>query len=143
VPRPHPPTPPRQDPPYDSGSFAEGVTYDATPEAGAPRSCAPRVRKAWRALERLGGTEEGRTQLRRALRLCECAGGAGPRKGCPWTSNLERPAPPALAPPLTPDSSPPPRPRCHPSSVALDNTEDVEELRDWLASAFDYMAMGK
>ena len=36
-----------------------------------------------------------------------------------------------------------PRPPNPPSSVALDDSEDVEELRDWLASAFDYMAMGK
>lgn len=32
------------------------------------------------------------------------------------------------------------RPR---SSVKLDDADDVDELRDWLASAFDYMAMGK
>lgn len=29
------------------------------------------------------------------------------------------------------------------SSVKLKSREDVEELRDWLASAWDYMAMGK
>jgi lysosomal Pro-X carboxypeptidase len=28
------------------------------------------------------------------------------------------------------------------SSVKLDSAADVEELRDWLAAAFDYMAMG-
>ncbi|GBF97767.1 hypothetical protein Rsub_10192 [Raphidocelis subcapitata] len=87
-----------EDPPFDSGSFAEGVTYDATPAAGAPRSCAPRARGAWAAMGRLGGDAEGRATLRRALRICD--------------------------------------------SVALDDSEDVEELRDWLASAFDYMAMG-
>lgn len=62
---------PWQDPPFDAGSFAEGVTYDATPAAGAPAACAPRVRSAWATLARLGASEAGRGKLRDALRLCE------------------------------------------------------------------------
>lgn len=60
-----------QDPPFDSGSFAAGVTYDATPKAGAAASCAPRVRDSWRRLMALGRSEAGRATLHSTLRLCE------------------------------------------------------------------------
>ncbi|KAI8473311.1 MAG: serine carboxypeptidase S28-domain-containing protein [Monoraphidium minutum] len=87
-----------EDPPYDAGSFAEGVTYDATPAACAPRGCARRARAAWALIEGMGRSEGGRRELHTALRLCD--------------------------------------------SVKLDDEDAVSELRDWLASAFDYLAMG-
>jgi hypothetical protein len=36
-----------QEPPFDELAFAKGVTYDATPEAGAAPGCVQTVRRAW------------------------------------------------------------------------------------------------
>ncbi|PRW44843.1 prolyl endopeptidase-like isoform A [Chlorella sorokiniana] len=87
-----------EDPPVDPGAFARIVTQDASPEGGSAEACAQNVRQTWRALQDLGGTEEGRQAISQAMRLCE-------------------------------DS-------------ALESEGDVTALRDWAASAWDYMAMG-
>ena len=50
-----------QDPPFDSGSFAKGVTYDASSAGGAAASCKDNVRAGWALLEELGKTETGAT----------------------------------------------------------------------------------
>ncbi|KAJ9521980.1 hypothetical protein QJQ45_024858 [Haematococcus lacustris] len=85
-------------PAYDSLSFSKGVTHDASSSGGAPRACAGNVRAGWKLLDSLGATQEGRTRISAAMRLC-------------------------------PDSS-------------LNSTDDVLGLKYWLASAWDYMAMG-
>jgi hypothetical protein len=47
------------DPPYPPNSFAAAVTADATPEVGgAAAACAPNVRSGWRALAFLSGHSE-------------------------------------------------------------------------------------
>lgn len=57
-------------PPYDAGSFAEVVTYDATREAGASEYCAENVRKAWTAIQNASATSEGLDFIREAFGLC-------------------------------------------------------------------------
>jgi hypothetical protein len=57
-------------PAYDAASYAKGVTYDATPEAGSAEACVPNVRAAWKALFDLGGTEGGRAAIHAHMRLC-------------------------------------------------------------------------
>jgi hypothetical protein len=59
-----PPSPP-QDPPFDDGSFAAGVTYDASPAAGSAPACIDNVRATWKVGgggrgEGGGGREGGR-----------------------------------------------------------------------------------
>eukprot|EP00191_Tetraselmis_sp_GSL018_P002340 CAMPEP_0177602482 /NCGR_PEP_ID=MMETSP0419_2-20121207/14888_1 /TAXON_ID=582737 /ORGANISM="Tetraselmis sp., Strain GSL018" /LENGTH=322 /DNA_ID=CAMNT_0019095961 /DNA_START=1522 /DNA_END=2487 /DNA_ORIENTATION=+ len=57
-------------PPADAGSYARIVTFDAGPGAGAAPGCSAAVRRAWRALFELGGSEGGRRMARAALGLC-------------------------------------------------------------------------
>lgn len=49
-----------QEPPFDSGSFAKGVTYDASEMAGSPAACTDNVRAAWALMERRGQDVNGR-----------------------------------------------------------------------------------
>ena len=58
-------------PPYDAGSFAKVVTYDATREAGAADYCSLNVRNSWQAVRNESGTAEGRNRVREAFRLCD------------------------------------------------------------------------
>lgn len=68
-----PPLPASQDPPFDAGSFAAGVTYDASEAAGAPPGCADALRRAWRVLLELGSDAGGRTIINERMRLCPAA----------------------------------------------------------------------
>ncbi|KXZ49452.1 hypothetical protein GPECTOR_21g678 [Gonium pectorale] len=56
---------------WEPSRFWEVVTYDATEPAGSLPECAPNVRSAFKHLMELGATEQGRTLLRRLLRLCD------------------------------------------------------------------------
>ncbi|GLC44866.1 hypothetical protein PLESTM_001655800 [Pleodorina starrii] len=85
-------------PPFDSGSFARGVTYDATELAGSAPTCVDNVRKTWSLLTKYGSDDKGRSFLADALQLCP---GSEPK-----------------------------------------NEDDVLLLREWLAAAWDMMAMG-
>ncbi len=58
-------------PPYDAGSFAKVVTYDATQEAGASVYCATNVRKSWDVAMNISATSEGRKQVAEAFQLCD------------------------------------------------------------------------
>lgn len=60
-----------EDPPFDPLSFAKGVTYDATPEAGSAAACVPNARAAWRTLVDLGRSQAGRDKVAAAVRLCD------------------------------------------------------------------------
>lgn len=55
-----------QEPPFNAGSFAAGVTYDATPAAGAAAACVDNVRSIWAALVDLGANKAGRRTIRLA-----------------------------------------------------------------------------
>ena len=60
-----------EEPPYDEGSFASIVTYDATQAGGAGSDrCSNNVRKAWPRLFELGKTAAGRQQLSTLFQLC-------------------------------------------------------------------------
>lgn len=87
-----------QEPPFNEMAFAQGVTYDASPEGGSSENCVPNARKTWSTLVKMGETEEGRALATAALGLC--------------------------------------------SNSAMKSTNDAIFVRDWLASAWDYMAMG-
>eukprot|EP00879_Flechtneria_rotunda_P021987 GHRR01023188.1.p1 GENE.GHRR01023188.1~~GHRR01023188.1.p1 ORF type:complete len:289 (+),score=68.98 GHRR01023188.1:914-1780(+) len=87
-----------EEPPFNDLAFSQGVTYDASRQAGAAPRCVKNVRRAWKVLHKMGSSSEGRADLARALQLC-------------------------------PDSR-------------LKNKGDVIVLRDYLASAWDYLAMG-
>ncbi|WIA14666.1 hypothetical protein OEZ85_003168 [Tetradesmus obliquus] len=87
-----------QDPPFDELAFAKGVTYDATPEAGAAPGCVQTVRRAWEVLMQMGAYAGGRADIAAAMRLCP--------------------------------------------ETRLNSKEDVLALREYLASAWDYLAMG-
>ncbi|KAK9801908.1 hypothetical protein WJX73_002094 [Symbiochloris irregularis] len=67
-----------ENPAYDPGSFAKIVTYDASPEAGSAANCIPNAQKAWQALFDLGESQDGRTQIRKHMRLCDHAPMNGP-----------------------------------------------------------------
>lgn len=67
-----------QEPPYDPDSFAEGVTYDASPAAGSLPGCVPNARKAWQRLFDLGQSDSGRRRIRESMRLCPEASMTGP-----------------------------------------------------------------
>ncbi|KAI9999187.1 hypothetical protein PInf_004006 [Phytophthora infestans] len=57
--------------PLDKGSFERIVTFDASEEAGSAPNCVPNIRRTWPAMKKLGDTEDGRKQLKRALSLCD------------------------------------------------------------------------
>ncbi|ETI36211.1 hypothetical protein F443_17579 [Phytophthora nicotianae P1569] len=57
--------------PLDKGSFERIVTFDASEEAGSAPNCASNIRRTWPAMKKLGETEKGRKQLKRALSLCD------------------------------------------------------------------------
>ncbi|KAG2446301.1 hypothetical protein HXX76_000889 [Chlamydomonas incerta] len=57
-------------PAFDSGSFAKGVTYDASELAGSAPACVGNVRATWDLLASYGGDDEGRKFLAGGLRLC-------------------------------------------------------------------------
>ena len=57
-------------PPYDTGSYAKGVTLDASVAGGAAAGCAEAVSAAWGAISRLGTTAAGRRSLETTFRLC-------------------------------------------------------------------------
>ncbi|GFR51787.1 hypothetical protein Agub_g14244, partial [Astrephomene gubernaculifera] len=57
-------------PPFDTGSFAKGVTYDASDIAGSAPACISNVRDTWDLLKVYGSDEEGRKFLSEGLRLC-------------------------------------------------------------------------
>lgn len=50
-------------PPRASGSFALGVTFDASAAGGSAPECVPNVRSAWAALAALGDSPEGRSAI--------------------------------------------------------------------------------
>ncbi|QDZ21254.1 serine carboxypeptidase [Chloropicon primus] len=58
-------------PPYDAGSFAKVVTYDATREAGASEYCAQNIRSSWVAAQNMSWTSQGRDHIRQAFQLCD------------------------------------------------------------------------
>eukprot|EP00193_Tetraselmis_chui_P014009 CAMPEP_0177778850 /NCGR_PEP_ID=MMETSP0491_2-20121128/16202_1 /TAXON_ID=63592 /ORGANISM="Tetraselmis chuii, Strain PLY429" /LENGTH=478 /DNA_ID=CAMNT_0019298207 /DNA_START=295 /DNA_END=1728 /DNA_ORIENTATION=+ len=58
------------EPPYDAGSYAKAVTYDATSKAGAAPGCSEAVRQSWDALARQGASSKDRSRLRNELNLC-------------------------------------------------------------------------
>ncbi|ETP06063.1 hypothetical protein F441_17449 [Phytophthora nicotianae CJ01A1] len=57
--------------PLDKGSFERIVTFDASEEAGSAPNCASNIRRTWPAMKKLGETEKGRKQLKKALSLCD------------------------------------------------------------------------
>ncbi|KAG2492517.1 hypothetical protein HYH03_009182 [Edaphochlamys debaryana] len=57
-------------PPFDPGSFAKGVTYDASELAGSAPACADNVRDTWDLLRIYGGDDAGRKFLATGLGLC-------------------------------------------------------------------------
>jgi len=59
-----------EDPPFDSGGFAEVVTQDASPEGGSASECATNSRAAWATLFDWGTSEEGRVRIASSMRLC-------------------------------------------------------------------------
>ncbi|GIL59446.1 hypothetical protein Vafri_14127, partial [Volvox africanus] len=87
-----------ESPPFDTGAFAKGVTYDASELAGSAPACIYNVRSTWDVLRVYGRDDEGRAFLADSLGLC-------------------------------PDAKP-------------RNSDDVAVLREWLAAAWDMMAMG-
>lgn len=57
-------------PAYDYGSFAQGVTYDASAAGGGSDACVHHVRSAWKALFAVGRSAAGRERLSDTFRLC-------------------------------------------------------------------------
>ena len=57
-------------PPYDTGSYAKVVTYDATKKAGASKRCRSDVRSAFETLLGSGGDKEGQDMISDAMGLC-------------------------------------------------------------------------
>lgn len=62
---------PGMSPPYDTNTYWQVVTRDATPEAGAANGCDSNVRTAFATLWRLGGTPSGRATLQSSMRVCK------------------------------------------------------------------------
>lgn len=62
---------PGMTPPYDSNSYWQVVTRDATPDAGATKGCDSNVRAAFSALWNLGASESGRAQLQSSFKVCK------------------------------------------------------------------------
>eukprot|EP00878_Enallax_costatus_P010690 GHUV01011166.1.p1 GENE.GHUV01011166.1~~GHUV01011166.1.p1 ORF type:complete len:391 (+),score=98.94 GHUV01011166.1:394-1566(+) len=87
-----------EEPAFNEYAFAQGVTYDASEEAGAAPGCTETVRRGWQVLVDMGSDAGGRADISTAMKLC-------------------------------PDNQ-------------LKSKEDVVKLRDYLASAWDYLAMG-
>ena len=58
------------DPPYDTGAYAKGVTYDATSRGGSVANCRENIQLSWPALFDLGKTEKGRDELGEVFKLC-------------------------------------------------------------------------
>lgn len=58
---------------YDEESFGKKVTYDATPKAGAASTCAGNIRRAWREIQGLGASADGRDVIASKFRLCNDA----------------------------------------------------------------------
>jgi lysosomal Pro-X carboxypeptidase len=61
---------PGMSPPWDTNSYWQVVTRDATPAAGAAAGCESNVRDAFAAVWRIGKTASGRALLSKTLRLC-------------------------------------------------------------------------
>lgn len=59
---------------YDSRTYWQVVTRDATPAAGAPTGCDSLVRKAFSDLFALGQTASGRAQLTSTFKMCKSIG---------------------------------------------------------------------
>jgi lysosomal Pro-X carboxypeptidase len=59
-----------QTPAYDTNSYWQVVTRDATPAAGANAACAANVLATWPVMFALGRSEKGRETLRRAMGVC-------------------------------------------------------------------------
>ncbi|KAG2433173.1 hypothetical protein HYH02_012716 [Chlamydomonas schloesseri] len=57
-------------PAFDPGSFAKGVTYDASELAGSAPACVDNVKATWDLLASYGGDDAGRKFLAGGLRLC-------------------------------------------------------------------------
>jgi len=61
-----------ENPPYDTGSYAKIVSFDASKAGGAVSdACSDNVRRAWPLIFKLGSTAEGRSTLARTFSLCE------------------------------------------------------------------------
>jgi lysosomal Pro-X carboxypeptidase len=56
---------------WDSNSYWQVVSRDATPAAGAALGCDSAVRNAWTILFKLGQTVAGRATLTSAFKLCK------------------------------------------------------------------------
>ncbi|KAG7401819.1 hypothetical protein PHYBOEH_010282 [Phytophthora boehmeriae] len=57
--------------PLDKGAFERIVTFDASEDAGSAPNCIPNIRRTWSVMRKLGATEQGRQQLKRAFSLCD------------------------------------------------------------------------
>ena len=63
-----------EEPPADPGSFARGVTFDATSRGGASTECAANLRAAWAEVLARGADDARRATLPGAFRLCDGMG---------------------------------------------------------------------
>ncbi|EDQ86101.1 uncharacterized protein MONBRDRAFT_33933 [Monosiga brevicollis MX1] len=63
-----------QQPEWDSNTYWQVVTRDATPAAGAPAACADNVRNSFVTLFKTGASESGRAHLSDLFRLCKPLG---------------------------------------------------------------------
>eukprot|EP01023_Acetabularia_acetabulum_P045962 TRINITY_DN468_c0_g2_i1.p1 TRINITY_DN468_c0_g2~~TRINITY_DN468_c0_g2_i1.p1 ORF type:complete len:519 (-),score=99.62 TRINITY_DN468_c0_g2_i1:189-1745(-) len=57
-------------PQVDLDGFAEIQTYDATPAAGSSAACVDNVRNAWKTMQDMGSSAEGRAAMSEAMYLC-------------------------------------------------------------------------
>ena len=117
-----------EEPPYDTGGFAEAVTWDASSEGGSAAACVPNARAAWQTLFDWGSSEEGRARIAAAMRLCSSSsssssgavtnngGGAHYFDGNGYDGYEDH--------------------------EVLPSKESVENLADWATEAWAYLAMG-
>lgn len=57
-------------PPVDPNFFAKAVTADASVAGGCSDSCKERIQAAWRSIQALGDSEQGRKKLQHIFTLC-------------------------------------------------------------------------
>ena len=109
----------------DAGFFAKGTTYDASEGGGSSEHCVANVQKGWEILHQLGATKEGKD----TITVIWCAGITAytltNTRACVHTGRSTLHSALRLCP-----------------ASKLNTEADVIGLRDFLASAWDTMAMG-
>lgn len=61
---------PNMDPPFQTETYWQVVTHDATPAAGSAEHCVDYVRKSWSIMDDLAKDDQGRKQLSHIFKAC-------------------------------------------------------------------------